>query len=80
MTELEAAAKIISSFMGFIQDSGSYAVIVTHLAREILKHIQVRVDGIEASGLDDEYNLIVDRTPGWITWPAVRRNSFSGGL
>jgi len=63
MTELEAAAKIISSFMGFIQDSGSYAVIVTHLAREILKHIQVRVDGIEASGLDDEYNLIVDRTP-----------------
>jgi len=21
------------------------------------------VDGIEASGLDDEYNLIVDRTP-----------------
>jgi dsDNA-specific endonuclease/ATPase MutS2 len=63
ITELEAAVKIISSFMDLIRDSGSHAVIVTHLAREILKHTQVRVDGIEASGLDEEYNLIVDRTP-----------------
>lgn len=33
------------------------------MAREILKNTEVRVDGIEAKGLDDEYNLIVDRTP-----------------
>jgi dsDNA-specific endonuclease/ATPase MutS2 len=63
ITELEAAVKIISSFMELIQKSGSYAVIVTHLARELLKYTQVRVDGIEALGLDEEYNLIVDRTP-----------------
>jgi DNA mismatch repair protein MutS2 len=63
ITELEAAVKIIASFMDFIKDSNSYAVIVTHMAREILKYTNVRVDGIEAQGLDDEYNLIVDRTP-----------------
>jgi DNA mismatch repair protein MutS2 len=63
ITELEAAIKIISCFMDLIRDSGSHAVIVTHLAREILKYTQVRVDGIEASGLDEEYNLMVDRTP-----------------
>jgi DNA mismatch repair protein MutS2 len=63
ITELEAAVKIISSFINFIQDSKSFAVIVTHMAREILKNTEVRVDGIEAKGLDKEYNLIVDRTP-----------------
>ena len=63
ITELEAAVKIISSFISFIQDSKSFAIIVTHMAREILKNTDVRVDGIEAQGLDDEYNLIVDRTP-----------------
>lgn len=63
ITELEAAVKIISSFIDFIQDSKSFAIIVTHMAREILKTTDVRVDGIEAQGLDDEYNLIVDRTP-----------------
>ena len=63
ITELEAAVKIISSFMDFIRDSNSFAVIVTHMAREILKYTDVRVDGIEATGLDENYNLIVDRTP-----------------
>ena len=63
ITELEAAVKIISSFMDFIRDSNSLAVIVTHMAREILKYTDVRVDGIEAKGLDENYNLIVDRTP-----------------
>jgi len=63
ITELEAAVKIISSFINFIQDSKSFAVIVTHMAQEILKNTAVRVDGIEAQGLDEEYNLIVDRTP-----------------
>ncbi len=63
ITELEAAVKIISSFMEFIGDSDSLAVIVTHMAREILKYSDVRVDGIEAKGLDENYNLIVDRTP-----------------
>jgi DNA mismatch repair protein MutS2 len=63
ITELEAAVKIISSFMDFIRNSDSLAIIVTHMAREILKYTDVRVDGIEAKGLDENYNLIVDRTP-----------------
>jgi DNA mismatch repair protein MutS2 len=63
ITELEAAVKIIASFIDLLKDSDSYAIIVTHMAREIMKYTQVRVDGIEAKGLDDDYNLIVDRTP-----------------
>ncbi|UTB33466.1 MAG: endonuclease MutS2 [Methanobacterium sp. ERen5] len=63
ITELEASVKIISSFMDFIGNSESLAIIVTHMATEILKYTDVRVDGIEAKGLDKNYNLIVDRTP-----------------
>ncbi|MGZ7108116.1 MAG: helix-hairpin-helix domain-containing protein [Methanobacterium sp.] len=63
ITELEAAVKIIASFIDLLKDSNSYAVIVTHMAAEIMKYIDVRVDGIEAEGLDENYNLIVDRTP-----------------
>lgn len=63
ITELEAAVKIISSFIELINDSNSFAVIVTHMAREIIKYAPIRVDGIEAKGLDDNYNLLVDRTP-----------------
>lgn len=66
ITELEAAVKIIIGFIEHIQDENSYAVIVTHMAPEILKrteNIKIRTDGIEAKGLDKEYNLIVDRSP-----------------
>ncbi|MBQ6444244.1 MAG: AAA family ATPase [Methanosphaera sp.] len=66
ITELEAAIKIIIGFIEHIQDDDSYAIIVTHMAPEILKHtqnIKIRTDGIEAKGLDENYNLIVDRSP-----------------
>lgn len=63
ITELEAAVKIIASFIDMLKDSQSYAIIVTHMAHELMKYTQVRVDGIEAKGLDENYNLIVDRTP-----------------
>ena len=63
ITELEAAIKIISGFIEYIQDTNSFAIIVTHMAPQILKQIKVRVDGIEAKGLDKDYNLIVDRSP-----------------
>ncbi len=63
ITELEAAVKIIASFIDLLIDSDSYAVIVTHMAQEIMKYTEVRVDGIEAKGLDENYNLLVDRTP-----------------
>lgn len=63
ITELEAAVKIISSFIEMIQETDSYAIIVTHMANELMKYTNTRVDGIEATGLDENYNLIVDRTP-----------------
>ncbi|MDR2623790.1 MAG: endonuclease MutS2 [Methanobrevibacter sp.] len=63
ITELEAAVKIISSFIKMIKDSNSYGVIVTHMAKELMKYTDIRVDGIEAKGLDENYNLVVDRTP-----------------
>lgn len=63
ITELEAAVKIISTFIDMIKESNSYGIIVTHMARELMNYADVRVDGIEAKGLDENYNLIVDRTP-----------------
>ncbi len=63
ITELEAAVKIISTFIDMIKESNSYAVIVTHMAQELMNYTDIRVDGIEAKGLDENYNLIVDRTP-----------------
>ncbi len=66
ITELEAAIKIIIGFIEHIQNKNSYAIIVTHMAPEILKrtdNTKIRTDGIEAKGLDENYNLIVDRSP-----------------
>lgn len=63
ITELDAAVKIISTFIDMINETNSYGVIVTHMARELLNYTDIRVDGIEAKGLDENYNLIVDRTP-----------------
>ena len=63
ITELEAAVKIISVFIEMIKESNSFAIIVTHMANELMKYTDIRVDGIEATGLDENYNLIVDRTP-----------------
>ena len=63
ITELDAAVKIISTFIDMIKETDSYGVIVTHMARELMNYTDIRVDGIEAKGLDENNNLIVDRTP-----------------
>ena len=63
ITELDAAVKIISTFIDMLKETNSYGVIVTHMARELMNYTDIRVDGIEAKGLDKDYNLIVDRTP-----------------
>ncbi|MFQ6013065.1 MAG: endonuclease MutS2 [Thermoplasmata archaeon] len=63
LTEPEAAGALIATFLEMAQARGSYAVVVTHTARSVLRRVDVRVDGIEARGLDDAYNLVVDRTP-----------------
>jgi len=66
VTELDAASRIL----GFVVDrlargSGSLAIVVSHMAEAVLRRTTapVRVDGIEATGLDADWNLVVDRTP-----------------
>lgn len=63
MTELEAGARIVAAMIERVKETDSTIIVVTHMAREISKFTKVRIDGIEARGLDAEYNLVVDRTP-----------------
>ncbi|MBI4258654.1 MAG: hypothetical protein HY619_06845 [Thaumarchaeota archaeon] len=64
LTEPGALGRIIASVLNNLP-KGSLTLFVTHLAREILPHLKtsVRVDGIEAKGIDGQGNLIVDRQP-----------------
>ncbi|WP_333787893.1 helix-hairpin-helix domain-containing protein [Methanomethylovorans sp.] len=66
ITEPGASARIISGILEMLaENEKSLAVFVSHLSGLIMENTQsdVRVDGIEASGLDCDLNLIVDRTP-----------------
>ncbi|MFX1484158.1 MAG: hypothetical protein ACFFCP_13335, partial [Promethearchaeota archaeon] len=66
ITEPGSAANVIAGLIEILQsDPNTSTVICSHLAREIseVTDIPIRIDGIEAKGLDEELNLIVDRTP-----------------
>lgn len=65
VTEMEAAARILGFFLDRLQDSPSLAVVVSHMAQQVLRHTTapVRLDGIEATGLDAQNRLVVDRMP-----------------
>ncbi len=66
VTELDAAARILAWVLDRLQTTESLAVVVTHLAEQVLQHVDpaaVRVDGIEATGLDDQHQLVVNRCP-----------------
>jgi dsDNA-specific endonuclease/ATPase MutS2 len=63
MTELEAASRIVGTFIELLRETGSFGVCVTHMAEQVSMHTTVRIDGIEARGLDEHFNLIVDRSP-----------------
>ncbi len=65
ITEPGASARIISGILEEIDDNNGLGVFVSHLAESILKNTtcNIRVDGIEAKGLDERHNLIVDRNP-----------------
>jgi len=65
ITEPGASAKIISGILEELEDNNGLGVFVSHLAESIMKNstYQIRVDGIEAKGLDEHLNLIVDRNP-----------------
>lgn len=66
ITESGAAAKIIAGILDVLcRNRNACAVLVSHLAEQIVKLVSgpIRVDGIEAKGLDEDLNLIVDRSP-----------------
>ncbi len=65
ITEPGASAKIISGILEELDDNNGIGVFVSHLAEAVLKNTahEIRVDGIEAKGLDEHLNLIVDRNP-----------------
>jgi DNA mismatch repair protein MutS2 len=66
ITEPGASARIIGGILEYLADNPlAIGVFVSHLAENIMEHTSahVRVDGIEARGLDKNLNLIVDRNP-----------------
>jgi DNA mismatch repair protein MutS2 len=66
ITEPGASARIIGGILESLNNNSlALGVFVSHMAENILEHAdcEVRVDGIEARGLDDDLNLIVDRNP-----------------
>jgi dsDNA-specific endonuclease/ATPase MutS2 len=65
LTEPGAAGRIMAAVLNEAAAGSSLVLVVTHLARETLPHVRlpIRVDGIEAKGLDAEGDLIVDRQP-----------------
>jgi hypothetical protein len=64
VTELDAAGHILAFVLRGLARGPGLAVVATHLASEILRHApELRVDGIEARGLDAQHRLIVDRSP-----------------
>ncbi|MBZ3935372.1 helix-hairpin-helix domain-containing protein [Methanimicrococcus blatticola] len=66
ITEPGASAKIIAGLLEtFCENGKTLSLFVSHLAESIMENcdIPIRVDGIEAGGLDDDLNLIVNRNP-----------------
>ena len=65
VTEPGVAGTIVCASADFFIKQGCFLVIATHLGKEIQKNLpkNSRIDGIEAKGLDEFYELIVDHNP-----------------
>lgn len=65
VTEPGVAGKIISATADFFIRKNCFMILATHLGAEIAKSLPegARIDGIEAKGLDENFNLIVDHNP-----------------
>ncbi len=63
VTEPGAGAKILSSLLKIADRKGHHVVVVSHLGQEFQEHDFLRIDGIEAKGLDERLNLVVERQP-----------------
>lgn len=65
VTEPGVAGKIIASTAEYFLNKNCFLIIATHLGYEIKDVLpqHARIDGIEAKGLDKDFNLIVDHNP-----------------
>ncbi|MHA1870303.1 MAG: hypothetical protein ACTSU2_09215 [Promethearchaeota archaeon] len=70
ITEPNAAAKVLGGFFSILlENQKNYAIFVTHLVELLIENMDedkkdlIRIDGIEARGLNDKLELIVDRSP-----------------
>ncbi len=69
ITEPGAAAKILINFLEEMVNTNSLCISVSHLGYEIQEYIHenkiegIRIDGISATGLDDEGNLVTKHQP-----------------
>lgn len=66
ITEPGASARIIAGILEYLAgNEQSFGIFVSHLSELILENTEteVRVDGIEAEGLDSNLELIVNRNP-----------------
>jgi len=65
VTEPDIATKIIKGIIEYSQKNpNNILMIVTHMGKELKKlGVKARFDGIEAKGLDEKLNLIVERNP-----------------
>jgi dsDNA-specific endonuclease/ATPase MutS2 len=65
VTEPGVAGKIVSATADYFIGKGCFLIIATHLGQDIQKVLpsKTRIDGIEAKGLDENFNLIVDHNP-----------------
>ncbi|MBT7928656.1 hypothetical protein HN682_01885, partial [Candidatus Peregrinibacteria bacterium] len=65
VTEPGVAGKIISATAEYFTKRGCFMILATHLGAEISKSLVegMRIDGIEAKGLDEDFNLVVDHNP-----------------
>ncbi|AKG90881.1 Mismatch repair ATPase {MutS family} [Geoglobus ahangari] len=63
ITEPGAGARILATLLEVASRKGHHVVLVSHLGEEFAGLDFIRIDGIEAKGLDENFNLIVDRQP-----------------
>lgn len=65
VTEPGIAAQIIRSIVSYFEKEQTYVVVATHLGQELKDELpqHVRIDGIQAQGLDENNELIVDHNP-----------------
>ena len=65
VTEPGVAGRMIAASAGYFIDKDCFLVFATHLGQEIKNYLPkyARIDGIEAKGLDEKNELIVDHNP-----------------